>query len=247
MAADLPSARTFAAASALSFGGIFTLFVFAERPGLGIGHLYYVAIALAALAGGLRAGTGAGLLAAGLFAAGVIINPHVPATTVLTEGTLLRAATYVAIGALVGWFASGHRLLVGELRLLANRDALTGLPNTRAFELAISRRLELGHPFLLVLAHLDIEPGAGVGVGDELREVADKLLITTRPSDEVSRIAANEFALLTDQGAGAAAELTSLLERALSGTTPHSSTGWSTYPRDGENALALYRAANERL
>src|SRR6184192_4209754 len=110
MAADLPSARTFAAASALSFGGIFTLFVFAERPGLGIGHLYYVAIALAALAGGLRAGTGAGLLAAG-----VIINPHVPATTVLTEGTLLRAATYVAIGALVGWFASGHRLLVGEL------------------------------------------------------------------------------------------------------------------------------------
>src|SRR5438876_698046 len=103
------------------------------------------------------------------------------------------------------------------------------LPSARTF--AAASALSFGGIFtLFVLAHLDIEPGAGVGVGDELREVADKLLITTRPSDEVSRIAANEFALLTDQGARAAAELTSLLERALSGTTPRASTGWSAYP-----------------
>ena len=37
------------------------------------------------------------------------------------------------------------------------------------------------------------------------------------------------------------------IERVLSGTTPAVSTGWSAYPGDGENALALYRAANERL
>src|SRR5438874_8353383 len=35
-------------------------------------------------------------------------QPSVPAANVLTEGTLLRAATYVAIGGLVGWFASCH-------------------------------------------------------------------------------------------------------------------------------------------
>ena len=223
------------------------LFVFAERPGLGFGHLYYIAIALAALAGGASIGAGAGLLAAGLYAAGVLLNPVVHASVVLREGTLLRAVTYVAIGALVGWFGSRHRQLVAELRVLADRDALTGLPNTRAFELAISRRLDHGQPFLLVLAAFepvfDLEPSGG----DDLREVADKLLAAADPTDEVSRIAANEFALLTDQRTGTPADLASQLEAVLTATIPGTSVGWSLYPRDGDNALALYRAANERL
>lgn len=223
------------------------LFVFAERPGLGFGHLYYIAIALAALAGGVRTGAGAGLLAAGLYAAGVLINPLVQSASVLKEGTLLRAVTYVAMGALVGWFASRHRQLVAELRVLADRDALTGLPNTRAFELAISHRLEHGRPFLLVLAAFEPTFHGEAGMGDELREVADRLLAVADPADEVARIAANEFALLTDHQTTTPAELASRLELVLSETIPGTSVGWSLYPRDGENALALYRAANERL
>jgi GGDEF domain-containing protein len=243
MPADLPSARAVATASALAFGGIFVLFIFAERPALGIGHLYYIAIALAALAGGVGVGSAAGLLAALLYALGVLINPFIPNDSVFKEGTLLRAATYVVMGAIVGWFASRHRRLVEELQVLANRDALTGLPNTRAFELAISRRLEHELPFLLVLAAFDIEAGAG----DELREVADRLLVAADPTDEVSRVAANEFALLTDHPTEAPSELASRLELVLAGTISGASVGWSAYPRDGENALALYRAANERL
>ena len=247
MPADLPSTRAVATASVLLFGGIFLLFVFVEQPGLGIGHLYYIAIALAALAGGVRVGSGAGLLAAGLFAAGGLINPSVQSTHVLTEGTLLRAGTYVAMGALVGWFALRHRQLVAELRVLADRDALTGLPNTRAFELAISRRLEHGQPFLLVLAAFETAVDIAAGAGDELRAAADKLAAAAGPTDEVSRIAANEFALLTDHRTGAPAELAAQLEFVFAAHIPGTSVGWSLYPRDGENALALYRAANERL
>ena len=59
----------------------------------------------------------AGLLAALLYALGVLINPFIPNDSVFKEGTLLRAATYVVMGAIVGWFASRHRRLVEELQV----------------------------------------------------------------------------------------------------------------------------------
>ena len=80
-----------------------------------------------------------------------------------------------------------------------------------------------------------------------MRAAADKLAAVAGPTDEVSRIAANEFALLTDHRTGAPAELASQLEVVFAAHIPGTSVGWSLYPRDGENALALYRAANERL
>ena len=42
--------------------------------------------------------------------------------------------------------------LVEELKVLAKRDVLTGLPNTRGFEDAINRRLGEAKPFLLLIA-----------------------------------------------------------------------------------------------
>jgi hypothetical protein len=63
--------------AALCFALTFGAFLVYERPGLGLGHFYYVAIALAAMAVGPRLGIAAGLLATVLYAVGVVINPHI--------------------------------------------------------------------------------------------------------------------------------------------------------------------------
>jgi len=44
-----------------------------------------------------------------------------------------------------------------------------------------------------------------------------------------------------------AAQLASSLERALGKHGSASTFGWSAFPCEGENALTLYRAADERL
>jgi predicted signal transduction protein with EAL and GGDEF domain len=132
------------ASSAASFAVVFFAFVLYEQPGLGIGHFFYLPIALAAMATGPRLGASAGVAAAGFYAAGMLVNSDIPSTDVLTGSTLIRLVTFVSIGALIGLFASRNRAMVDELRILAERDVLTGLPNTRAFEAAITRWLEIG-------------------------------------------------------------------------------------------------------
>src|SRR5207244_11789336 len=139
MHAAVPSRRAVAILSIAVYAIVFAIFHFYERIGLGLGHFYYVAIALAALAGGTWFGVGGGALAAVLYMVGVAVNPHIPTSSLPTEGTLVRAATYIAIGGLIGWFATRHRQMVAELRILADRDPLTGLPNARALESAVDR------------------------------------------------------------------------------------------------------------
>jgi diguanylate cyclase (GGDEF)-like protein len=69
-----------------------------------------------------------------------------------------------------------------------------------------------------------------------------------RPQDEVARVGGDEFAVITalpgvEEAAAAAARLEAVLEEQRVGIT----FGWSLYPTEGENALSLYRAADERL
>jgi len=72
------SRRLLVIASFASSALIFACFVTYERPGLGIGHIYYLAIALAAMAGGAGIGALAGALATTLYVSGVLVNDHVP-------------------------------------------------------------------------------------------------------------------------------------------------------------------------
>src|SRR5262249_44512348 len=108
---------------------IFVAFIFYERPGLGIGHFFYVSIILVALATGPVLGAVAASVATGMFATGLFLNPHVPTSQVLTTSTAIRFVTFMTVGVVTGYFAKRNRLLMGELHLLAERDALTGLPN----------------------------------------------------------------------------------------------------------------------
>lgn len=244
-----PSRRFFAVASAAVFVAVFVLFTLYERPWLGLGHFYYFAIALAALAGGRRVGVGAGLLAAGLYAAGVLVNPHVPSSEVPTLPTVIRAITFVAIGALIGWFAETHRRMVAELSILAERDAVTGLPNTRAFEIAVDRRLNSARAFTLLVGDIDaLDEGPNVGPDESLRALSDLLSRSLEPDDDIARIGGAEFAVLTTRRVGKdASDLALQLERIARNGGYQVTFGWASFPHDGENALSLYRAADERL
>jgi GGDEF domain-containing protein len=247
MPAAVPSRRLVATLAIVVYAAVFTLFRFYERSGLGIGHLYYVAIALAALSGGVWVGVAGGAFAAVLYMAGVVLSPHIPTSSLPTQGTLLRAATFIAIGSLIGWFATRHRQMVAELRILADRDALTGLPNTRAFEAAVESRLRDERPFLLLVAELDELPHGALSADEPIRAAANHVLLRLEAADEIARIGTREFAVIVADGTEPPRRTAGRLEAMLEQAGAPGTVGWATHPRDGENALSLYRAANERL
>src|ERR671936_1542359 len=239
-------------ASVASGLAVFVAFTFYEEPGLGLGHFYYVSIILAALATGPAIGATAAGVATGMFAAGVLINPRIPPSEVLTTSTGIRFLTYMTVGVVTGYFAKRNRILMTDLALLAERDALTGLPNTRAFERAIGERLGREEPFALIVGDVDEatlrRAGAGLQTDDILREVASRLQHSLLPGDEVARVGNDEFAVLTHAGSAAeAGKIAAHLQRILAGDGFAVTFGWAAYPQDGSNALSLYRAADERL
>lgn len=240
-------------ASLAAFAIIFCAFILFEEPGLGIAHFFYLPVAGLALTGGVRRGIGAGLGGGALFALGVFVNPHISPSELVSLTTPIRLTTYTSIGALVGWFAARDGELVERLQVLAERDFLTGLPNTRAFEAAIARRFAHGRPFTLLLGDMDglkrINDVKGHAEGnDALRRLGDMLGSVLRPEDEVARVGGDEFAVITALAGGEeAAAMAARLESVLAGQGTRITFGWALYPADGENALSLYRAADERL
>ena len=234
----------------LSYAVVTAAFLVLERPGLGIGHFYYVPIVLVALVGGPVWGAASGAVATVLYSAGIIINPFLPSTLEF-EQTVIRLVTFVSMGVLLGIFARRNRALVEELSRLADRDSITGLPNTRGFQNAIERRLGERAPFGLIVGDIDELRGLnreGRENGDDaLRRLADRLLSTRRADDDVARVGGDEFAVLARLEGTDARTLALRTESELRLSGQSVTFGWATFPQDGDNALALYRAADERL
>jgi len=95
--------------------------------------------------------------------------------------------------------------LIDALVELSSRDALTGLANRRAFELALAREADRvarsGEPALLLVLDIDhfkrVNDTYGHGAGDEvIRAVALALLDSVRPMDLVARVGGEEFAII---------------------------------------------------
>ncbi len=237
----------FVVTAAVIYAAVFSSFLMFERPGLGIGHFYYLAIALVALALGPVWGAAAGGLATTLYAVGVFVNQTTPSSEIYTLSTPIRFLNYVAIGALLGWFAAHYRAANEELQVLAQRDLITGLPNTRAFELAIDRRLEATQPFALLVGDLDAR-SFDQDRDEALRRVSEALTHALGADADVARVGGEEFAVLAPcDSVEQAAQLAASLERNLCESGCLVTFGWSAYPREGQNALTLYRAADERL
>src|SRR6266581_917469 len=148
---------------------IFASFLVFEVPGLGIGHFYYLPVALIALASGPGWGAGAGLLGVTLWVSGVVLNPNIPSAEVLTYSTAIRLLTY-----------TDNRALVQRLRVAADRDFLTNLLNARAFDRSLAERLEAGDSFGLVLGDTDglkeVNDREGHSEGNDLLRRTGELL-----------------------------------------------------------------------
>ena len=106
---------------------IFLGLVFLESPGLGLGHFFYLPIAVIAIVRGARDGFAAGVAATALYTVAVVINADLPTIDLLTVSTPIRLVGYTLTGVLIGWFAQQNRELIDQLEVLATRDRLTGL------------------------------------------------------------------------------------------------------------------------
>jgi diguanylate cyclase len=236
----------------LSFAIVFTCVVVYEVPGLGLGHFFYIPVALLALAGGTWAGLSGGVLAAALYALAIVITPRLPTRDALTFATAIRFVTFTSCGVLVGWFANQHRRHVDQLRDLAERDFLTGILNTRVFDEALARRCAGERPFVLLLGDMDnlkaVNDTHGHSAGNtELRRLADALATMLRPGDELARVGGDEFAILTDATAADAPDLCHRLCNRLAAHDLHMTFGWAALAHDGVAPLELFRKADDRL
>jgi diguanylate cyclase (GGDEF)-like protein len=140
----------------------------------------------------------------------------------------------------------------------ATHDALTGLPNRRAFDRVLARELErssrYGEIFSLTIIDLDgfkqLNDSRGHAAGDALlRQAADTIAEACRASDVAGRLGGDEFAVLlpqTNQFEAAAlcerlrAEVETLADVSLS-------WGVAEYPTHGVDASTLMRAADAAM
>jgi diguanylate cyclase (GGDEF)-like protein/PAS domain S-box-containing protein len=95
-----------------------------------------------------------------------------------------------------------EKSLEETLRDLANVDELTGLPNRRALEDELDRRLLAGGELSLLFLDLDrfkdVNDTLGHLIGDELlREIGNRLRRSCRADDLVGRLAGDEFIVIT--------------------------------------------------
>jgi diguanylate cyclase (GGDEF)-like protein len=235
-----------------SYALVFTSFVLFEVPGLGLGHFFYIPVALLALAGGTRLGLLGGGVATALYTLAITVTPRIPTGDILTVSTAIRFVTYSSCGVLVGWFANKHRDHLEQLRELAERDFLTGILNTRMFDEALARRCSGDRSFLLILGDMDnlkvVNDTHGHTAGNgELRRLAGALSEAVGPDDELARIGGDEFAILSEADMPKAGQLCADLRAALAAEEIHITFGWAASPEDGVGPLELLRKADDRL
>ena len=240
------------AISLVGYAVVFTCFVLFEVPGLGLGHFFYIPVALLAVACGMRIGFLGGALAAALYALAIVAAPRLPTRDLLTYATAIRFITFTSCGVLVGWFADEHRRHLEQLRDLAERDFLTGILNTRVFDEALSRRCDAGSPFVLLLGDMDNlkrvnDTHGHIAGNDELRRLAEALSRALGPTDELARVGGDEFAILTSGTAADASELCGRLRERLALQDLHITFGWAALEHDGVAPLELFRKADDRL
>ncbi len=174
-------------------------------------------------------------------------------------------------GRLTGYRGTGADITARKqaeerIQYLANRDALTGLPNRqlladRAGQAVLAAARERGSLALLVI-DLDrfklVNDSLGHSAGDALlRAVAERLAATLRRDDTLARVGEDEFVLLwnrlksTQDAAVMAQRIAGILARPFTvegrtlGVT--ASIGISVYPGDGQDFPGLLKSADAAM
>jgi diguanylate cyclase (GGDEF)-like protein len=173
---------------------------------------------------------------------------------------VMYAAAYAGLVATIQYLKSHLVAAERKQRRMAHEDPLTGLPNRRAFDLALDVAVATGRPFSLLLADVDqfkaINDTFGHTTGDDvLRSIASRTRACVRSTDTLARIGGDELALVAPEASGAGAErLASALHGAVSGLLPAEGAepvtltiSCASFPDDGRDRDELLRAADRRL
>ena len=156
---------------------------------------------------------------------------------------------------------SNRRKQEEHSKLLADTDALTGLPNYRllldSIDAEIKRYGRTGRPFSMLLLDLDglktINDAHGHIVGSRaLCRVADVLQMHCREIDTPARYGGDEFALILpetpfEQACQVAERITQRLAQDPEVPRISASMGVAEYPQDGITIENILRAADESL
>jgi diguanylate cyclase (GGDEF)-like protein len=201
---------------------------------------------------GLLAATVAcGMLWLAVVAGAMLEAPAIALVAFGGLGVLCTVAVLIAI-----------QLQHGRLASMAATDALTALPNHRAFHEALAieldRTLPLGTPISLVAVDIDnfkeINDTRGHPFGDEvLRTVGAALRRAIRPGDVAARTGGDEFGLIligvTGRNAFAIAERAraAVSELEVGGVELSCSAGIAVHPLDAEDASTLVELADSAL
>jgi diguanylate cyclase (GGDEF)-like protein len=251
-AASVQTRRLVLLLAAACYAGVFAAFVAWDNPSLGIGHLFVLPICLVALVSDVLVGVIAGVVATALYVVAVLTAPHVPSSLVLTDASLIRLVAYVAVGALIGFYANRNRQLVERLKGLAGLDHVTGVGNARSFDEELARRCAAGRPFSLILADLDslteINNTHGHAAGNAaLKRVGEVLAQQAGSSDCVARIGGDEFAVVIALPAELVTTFVAAANRQLASDGLSLTFGATASPDDGQTAAELFHKADDRL
>ena len=176
---------------------------------------------------------------------------------------ILTVGVALVTGLLVAVMKERILRLVDRLSGAARTDALTGIPNRRAFEERfeeeLARATRENRPLTIAVGDLDgfklVNDRLGHQAGDEaLRRVARELAKWKRRSDVTARVGGEEFALLLpgidEQGAMRLANRVRLGIQAMfaADAVPITiSFGIAVCPTHGDDAAALTRASDQAL
>jgi GGDEF domain-containing protein len=242
--------------SGLAYAMTFAALLTFGRPGLGVGQVFYLPIILVALANGPFVGAAGGVLGLVLFFLARLLAGDMGWHDLFTAPLEIRLVSFVVVGATVGYFASRARRMLSDslvvledLLVLARRDLATGASTGRRFLSELERLVSQRASFAVLVGELQGDDRRSLLRNDrELRDVISAVATQLGPSGEVARIGSSQLAIAIPSRDGrglhgAAGDL----ERALEDSGHSITFGWAVYPGEGDDALSLVQAANERL
>jgi hypothetical protein len=240
----VPVPRRLEASAVAVYAIVFILLVEYGRPGLGVSQGFYLAIVLVALAGGPASGVVAGLVATLLCGLATLVNSGALGAEKY-EPLGVRLVAFTLAGFAVGYFARRGRQMIAdslhvldEVMRIARREAATGVLTVEGITDRINRRTQAAWPFAVLVGRVPSPSDAELR--DSLRSLGDAL----DKDSEIGGVGRGRIAVVASaRSADDARRLAAAVEQAL----PGARFGWAFYPQDGNDALALYGAASERL